>query len=197
MNEIALARVMHFEGFMERSENLEELLGQHYPAALRLARSILREDDEAADAVQSAFGNVLRSLVNFREESSFSTWLNRIVVNQCLMRLRQLRRHPAVSMDAMVVEPRQVLYASSRLPGPHEVLEQREAAEAIERAVHGLPDRLRDAWVLHEYEGLDLRGLSETLGISISAAKSRLFRARAELRRLLTNILGPRPALAS
>jgi RNA polymerase sigma factor (sigma-70 family) len=67
---------------MERSENLEELLGQHYPSALRLARSILREDEEAADAVQSAFGNVLRSLVNFREESSFSTWLSRIVVNQ-------------------------------------------------------------------------------------------------------------------
>jgi RNA polymerase sigma-70 factor (ECF subfamily) len=182
---------------MERSENLEELLGQHYPSALRLARSILREDEEAADAVQSAFGNVLRSLVNFREESSFSTWLNRIVVNQCLMRLRQVRRHPAVSMDALAVEPRQLLYPASRLPGPHEALEQREAADAIDRAVGGLPERLRDAWVLHEYEGLDLRGLSETLGISISAAKSRLFRARAELRRLLTNILGPRQALAS
>jgi len=62
--------------------------------------------------------------------------------------------------------------------------------------VRGLPERLRDAWVLHEYEGLDLRGLSETLGISISAAKSRLFRARAELRRLLTNIMGPRQAMA-
>ena len=187
---------MHYTGPMEQSEHLEELLGQHYPAALRLARSILREDEEAADAVQSAFRNVLRSLVNFREESSFSTWLNRIVVNQCLMRLRQLRRHPAVSMDALAVEPRQLLYPASRLPGPHEVLEQREAAEAIARAVRGVPERLRDAWVLHEYEGLDLRGLSETLGISISAAKSRLFRARAELRRLLTNIMGPRQAMA-
>jgi len=182
---------------MEPSEHLAELLGQHYPVALRLARSILREEEEAADAVQSAFGSVLKNFVNFREESSFSTWLNRIVVNQCLMRLRQLRRHPAVSMDAMGVEPQRPLYASSRLPGPEEVLQQREAAAAIERAVHGLPERLRDAWVLHEYHGLDLRGLSEALGISISAAKSRLFRARAELRRLLTNILGARPVLAS
>jgi len=181
---------------MERPEDLQELLGKHYSGALRLARSILREEEEAADAVQSAFGNVLRSLVNFREESSFSTWLNRIVVNQCLMRLRQLRRHPSVSVDALALEPRQLLYPASRLPGPHEVLEQREAAEAIDRAVRGLPERLRHAWVLHEYEGLDLRGLSETLGISISAAKSRLFRARAELRRLLTNIMGPRQALA-
>ena len=183
--------------FMKPSEHMEELLGQHYPAALRLARSILREDDEAADAVQSAFGNVVRSVINFREEASFGTWVNRIVVNQCLMRLRQMRRHPAESLSAMAVEPQQPLYAASRLPGPYEVLEQSETAAALDRAVHRLPDRLRHAWVLHEYEGLDLRSLSETLGISISAAKSRLFRARAELRRLLTNILGPRAALAS
>jgi RNA polymerase sigma-70 factor (ECF subfamily) len=182
---------------MERATELEALLGEQYPAALRLARTILREDEEAADAVQAAFSNVFKSYTNFREESSFSTWLNRIVVNQCLMRLRQMRRHPSVSMEALSVEPKQPLYPASRLPGPFEALQQTEAAAAIDRAVHGLPARLRDAWVLHEYEGLDLRGLSETLGISISAAKSRLFRARAELRRMLTQILGPRTALAS
>ncbi len=181
---------------MDRTGQMEELLGQHYPAAMRLARSILREEEEAADAVQSAFKNVLRSIVNFREDSSFSTWLNRIVVNQCLMRLRQLRRHPSVSMDALAVEPRQPLYAASRLPGPHEVFEQTEAAQAIERAVDTLPERLRDAWMLHEYEGMDMQDLSDALGISISAAKSRLFRARAELRRLLTGMLGRRPAMA-
>lgn len=175
---------------------LEDLLKQHYPSSLRVANSILRDENDAADAVQSAFSNVLRHYSEFREEARFSTWLNRIVVNQCLMRLRQIRRTPAISVEEMVVEPHTPLFAASRLPGPHEVLEQRETAAAIRRALHRLPESLRSAWMLHELDGMNMRDLSEALGISIAAAKSRLFRARQELRRLLTAMLGARPEFA-
>ncbi len=178
-------------------QELEDLLKQHYAGSVRLARSILKEESEAADAVQTAYGNALRHLGGFREEASFSTWISRIVVNQCLMRLRQMRRAPTVSMELLTVEPRELMFSGSKLPGPHEVLEQREAAAAIERALHKLPEPLRRTWMLHELEGLSMRDLSHAMGISVSAAKSRLFRARAELRSLLTSILGPRDRFAA
>ncbi len=179
-----------------REETLEGLLKKHYSGSLRLARSILHEDEEAADAVQAAYSNALRHLSSFREESSFGTWISRIVVNQCLMRLRQLRRTPTVSIETMPFESQVPMFSGSRLPGPHEVLEQREAAAAIESALKKLPETLRRAWMLHELDGLSMRDLSDALGISVAAAKSRLFRARGELRALLTGILGPRRPLA-
>ncbi len=177
-------------------EELDSLLKHHYQGSLRLARSILKEDNEAADAVQTAYGNALRHLDGFREEASFSTWISRIVVNQCLMRLRQLRRAPVVSMEELAYEPAKPLFSGSKLPGPHEVLVQRETAAAIARALDRLPEALRRTWMLHELEGLSMRDLSNAMGISVSAAKSRLFRARAELRSLLTSILGPRDGFA-
>jgi RNA polymerase sigma-70 factor, ECF subfamily len=181
---------------MENGNHLEDLLKRHYPASLRLAKRVLRDESEAADAVQSAFSNVLMHYEDFREESSFGTWLSRIVVNQCLMRIRQLKRAPLMSVEDMVVEPHRPLFPGSRLGGPHEILEQRETAAAIDRALRGLPESLRNAWTLHELDGLSMRDLSDALGISIAAAKSRLFRARAELRRTLTALLGPRPEFA-
>jgi RNA polymerase sigma-70 factor (ECF subfamily) len=180
-----------------QDESLDELLKRHYSSSLRVAKSILREENEAADAVQAAYGNALKHLSAFREESSFGTWIRRIVVNQCLMRLRQLRRTPTVSIDDIPYEPSVPVFASSRLPGPDEVFEQRETAAAIQRALGTLPDTLRKAWTLHELEGLNMRDLSNALGISVAAAKSRLFRARLELRQLLTAMLGPRRQFAS
>jgi RNA polymerase sigma-70 factor (ECF subfamily) len=178
-------------------DQLELLLKQHYSGSLRLARSILKEEGEAADAVQAAYGNALRYLSGFREEASFGTWISRIVVNQCLMRLRQMRRTPTMSIEDLTTEPRVPMFAGSKLPGPHEVLEQRETAAAIERALGHLAEPLRRTWMLHELEGLSMRDLAHAMGISVSAAKSRLFRARAELRELLTAIMGPRDRFAA
>jgi RNA polymerase sigma-70 factor (ECF subfamily) len=181
---------------MNKAPDLEDLLKRHYPGSLRLATRVLRDESEAADAVQSAFGNVVRHFDAFREESSFSTWLSRIVVNQCLMRLRQLKRSPTMSVEELTVEPNRPLFPGSRLGGPHEMLERSETAAAINHAVRGLPEALRSAWTLYELDGLSMRDLSEALGISIAAAKSRLFRARLELRRQLTLLLGQRPEFA-
>ena len=182
----ALTRGMH----VLDANTLEELLKQHYSGSLRLARSILKEEDEAADAVQAAYTNALRYLSGFRGESSFSTWISRIVVNQSLMRLRQLKRAATISIENLTVEPAVPMFANSKLPGPHEVLEQRELAAAIERALGSLPEALRRIWMLHEMEGLSMRDLSHALGISVSAAKSRLFRARAGLREMLAAMTG-------
>ena len=165
-----------------------EILARHYPVSMRLARSILRHDGEAADAVQAAYSNALRHLSNFREESSLGTWFSRIVVNQCLMRLRQLRRATPVPVDVLDFEPPPTVPDASRFLGPHEELERREAARAIRSALDRLPEILSQTWILYELEGLDLRGLSAQLGITVAAAKSRLFRARAELREILRPI---------
>ncbi len=175
-----------------QGEPLDALLQAHYAQSLRLARSILREPTEAEDAVQSAYGNALRHISGFREEARFSTWISRIVVNQCLMRLRQLRRTTTVSLADMLIEPSVPLFSSSRLAGPHEMFERNETAAAIKQALGRLPAPLRLTWMLHELEGLSMRDLSDAMGISVAAAKSRLFRARAELRTILTSALGAR-----
>jgi len=66
-----------------------ELLGQHYASSLRLARGILRSEEESQDAVQSAYFSALRHMPSFRGDATFKTWITRIVMNECLARLRE------------------------------------------------------------------------------------------------------------
>ena len=167
-------------------------LVDQYPKLLRLARSILRDDSEAADAVQSAYGNALRHISEFRGEAAPATWINRIVVNQCLMRLRQVRNSKVMSIDSIQIDrPFEAAFSGSQLPGPHEVFQQREAAAALSRAVERLPASLKKPWLLFEVDELSLEQISKRLRLSIPATKSRLFRARAELRKILAEQLSP------
>src|SRR6202051_519688 len=69
-----------------------ELLGRHYASSLRLARGMLRSEEESQDAVQSAYFSALRHIRNFRGDATFKTWITRIVMNECLARLRERRR---------------------------------------------------------------------------------------------------------
>jgi RNA polymerase sigma factor (sigma-70 family) len=80
-------------------EAINELFAQHYRASLRIAFRILRSNEDANDAVQNAYCEAFRHFDNFRGESSFKTWITRIVVNCCSMHLRERRRRPQVPLD--------------------------------------------------------------------------------------------------
>lgn len=149
----------------------------------RLAYKVLRNEADAEDAVQDAFLSAFRNLPRFEERSSFSTWLYRVTMNAALMRLRK-RREGELSIDR---PPRPddreaALQLEDRRPGPSQEVVNRELASAIQEAILALPEELRDVFVLREDAELSNAEAAEFLGLSVPAVKSRLHRARLELR---------------
>jgi len=158
-----------------------ELVGQNQAACRRLAMSILRDSHAAEDEVQTAYTKALQHIGNFQQESKFSTWLNRIVANQCLMRLRYLRRSRLFHMDE-AGEDGTVLELPATGDSPEQALGRREVARVLAGEIQRIPPLMRDVVLLRDVEGLPMEEVAARLGISVPAAKSRLLRARAELR---------------
>jgi RNA polymerase sigma-70 factor (ECF subfamily) len=177
-------------------EAFGELARRYQAMAFRAAFCVLRNELEAEDQVQTALCKALEHIGNFRRSAKFSTWLMRIVVNECLMHLRHTRRAAIVSLDRAGSET-----------GPLEVRDERRSPEAVvagfyltrllEREIRCIPPLLRNAFVLREVQQRPMPEVARTLGISVEAAKSRLSRAREELRKRLEphlSTIGPRAA---
>ena len=171
-------------------EAVSELIQRHYGASLRLARAILRNQQDCEDAVQAAYCRAFQQLHTFREEARFSTWITSIVVNQSLMQLRRLRRATWLSLEEPFAGP-SARYFTSREPSPEDRTARRELAAAISRAMARLPKALKSAYTLHAVSGLPVAEVAGKLGISVSATKSRIFRARCTLESRLSVTCGP------
>ncbi len=168
----------------------EVLLRRHDQRVYRTVRAILRDEAEAEDAMQQAWIAAYLHLADFEGSAPFSTWLVRIAANEALQRLR--RRGPVVAVPAGAEEERMDPHADD----PEERAAAREAARLVERAVDRLPAHYRVVFVLREVEGLSTADTAAALGIGEDAAKVRLHRARALLRRGLEDVvdLGARDA---
>jgi RNA polymerase sigma-70 factor (ECF subfamily) len=163
-------------------EAIAELFRSHYASSVRLAYSILRHPDDAQDAVQAGFFLAFRRLGDFRGEASFKTWISRIVVNCCLLQLREARRRATwVGLEGRNGTQGTELMPS-QTPTPEKSAWCREISSAFFAAVARLPKHLRDTYTLFEISGLSLREVATALGLTIAATKTRLFRARAGLR---------------
>ncbi len=153
-----------------------------YNLALRLTR----DPDEAAVVLQETFLKVFRALPRFRSGSTLKTWIYRIATNEALQRLRRVRGKAAsfVDLDELETDPeRDFGFAARALEGnPHALLENRELRARLEAAIGELPPKHRAAFVLVDLEGLPLRDAAAFAGISLSALKSDLYRARLFLR---------------
>jgi RNA polymerase sigma-70 factor (ECF subfamily) len=159
---------------------MAKLIRRHYGSSLRVARSILRNESDSEDAVQTAYGRAFQHLHTFREEARFSTWITSIVVNQSRMHLRSQRRATLLSLDETSQE--QVpMYLTSREPTPEESTARYQISAAIIRAVSRLPSGLRMPYTMHAVSGLPVAEVADKLGLSLSATKSRIFRARCTL----------------
>jgi RNA polymerase sigma-70 factor, ECF subfamily len=162
----------------------QELMGRNASASFRLAVSILRDRQEAEDAVQDSYWNAWKALGQFQRESKFSTWISRIVANQCLMRLRKSRRAKFLYLDDAGEEGEQVRREiPSSAPSPEGELGKKEMAAMVRREAARLPPLLRDVLILRDLSEVPMEEVSRRLGINLLAAKTRLNRARAELRR--------------
>ena len=134
------------------------------------------------------------NLKNFQEQSKFYTWLVRIAVNEALMRLRRRRPERMVSLDEDVKTeedsmPREVADWS---PNPEQQYSQAELKDILQRTIQGLPSSFRTVFVLRDVEGLSTEETAEALDLSIPAVKSRLLRARLQLRDRLSRFFQKR-----
>ncbi len=160
-----------------------ELTSRHYSSSFKLALSILRDRQEAEDEVQNAYWKAYQHIGQFQQDSKFSTWMTRIVVNQCLMRLRQVRRANFLFLDdTLIGEDRGTLELVDRNISPEDELGSKEIRTILDREIRRIPPLLRNVFLLRDVNELPMAEVADRLGISIAAAKSRLLRARLELR---------------
>jgi RNA polymerase sigma-70 factor (ECF subfamily) len=159
---------------------LSELFERHYRSSVRTARRMLHSDDEALDAVQSAYLAAFQHFGSFRGEAAFKTWITRIVKNQCLMYLRQPERRVLANLEEAVGGV--VMAVSSALPTPEDFAISREIAAAVCAAAETLPKCLQDVYCLCCVSGFCVREAAEMLGLTLPATKTRLFRAQHRIR---------------
>jgi RNA polymerase sigma-70 factor, ECF subfamily len=162
-----------------------ELFRRHHAQSLQLAIGILRQEHDAQDAVQVAYFQAFRRLDSFRGDASFKTWITRIVVNCCLLQLREGRNRVTwVQLESQNGAQSPDLLPSSGLT-PEKSAWCGEIAAAFSGAVARLPKNLRDAYTLFTISGLSLQEVATSLGLTVAATKTRLFRARAGMRMFL------------
>lgn len=169
-----------------------EFVQQHGGRVLALARRMLRDEEEAQDAVQETFVAAFRAVHGFRGGARLSTWLHRIAVNVALMRLRARKRRPCTSLDALRAdsEGMGVLFDEEvdAGPGPATALEDAETRARVRACIATLPESLRRVLMLRDIEGLDTAATADLLGITANAVKIRLHRARLALRAAIAEL---------
>lgn len=171
------------------SQAFETLVRRQGPRMLVIAKRILPGEQDAADAVQDAFLSAFQALARFEGGSTLSTWLHRITVNACLLKLRSKARRPVVSIEVLC--PRfddvghQLDPAAPWVEQPLQQLEDAEVRMQVRHCIDRLPDAYRTVLLLRDIEEFDTEQTAELLGVSTTVVKTRLHRARQALRTLL------------
>lgn len=170
---------------------LESLMRRYNQRLYRVARSILRNEADAEEAVQDAFFKAYRAISTFRGDASLSTWLVRIVVNEANRRLRKINRlstwlefNSDARDEEMTADTTTGDYKSNQ---PEPTMLRNEQRAIIETYIDDLPDLFRSVFVMRAIEELTVEETSVCLGIPQATVRSRYFRARKQLRQRLMN----------
>ena len=167
----------------------EELVARHRDKIFGRAVSMMRNEQEAIDLSQEAWVKGWQRLAQFQGDSSFSTWMTRIVINLCLDQLRKQKRRQTDSIEALDEESGGV---ERQMPvvtiNPTERLERGELRARIDRGLAQLSPEHRTVLVLHEFEDLDYKGIAKAMDCSIGTVMSRLFYARRKLAAVLADL---------
>lgn len=167
-------------------ETLVDVYGGHL---LAVARRMLNNEEDARDAVQEAFLSAFKAIGQFDEQAKISTWLHRIAVNACLMKLRTRRRKPERNIDELL--PR-FLHDGHQSSPPSDWseaadarLQRAETREFVRQCIAQLPEAYRTVLLMRDIDELDTAETAELLGVTDTIVKTRLHRARQALRTLL------------
>jgi RNA polymerase sigma-70 factor (ECF subfamily) len=161
---------------------------RHNRRLYRVARSVVQDDGEAEDIVQETYVRAFAGLAQFRNDASLATWLTRIALNEALGRRR--RQRPLVDLEVLDAEPA----SSSKIvpfplmpatPDPEHAAAQLQVRHLIERAIDDLPDAFRLVFVMRDVQELSTEETARLLDLPPATVKTRLHRARRELRRAL------------
>jgi RNA polymerase sigma-70 factor (ECF subfamily) len=167
----------------------EELVARHRDKIYARAYSMMRNEEDAIDLSQEAWVKGWQRLHQFHGDSSFGTWMTRIVINLCLDQLRKQKRHRAESIEELDEESGGV---ERQMPAvtvnPTERLERGELRQRIDKALNQLSHEHRTALVLHEFEDMEYKEIAKTMGCSIGTVMSRLFYARRKMAALLADL---------
>ena len=167
----------------------EELVVRYRDKIYARAFSMMRSEEDAIDLSQEAWIKAWQRLKQFQGESSFGTWMTRVVINLCLDQLRKQKRHRVESLEAMDEESGGVERQMPILnPNPTEGLERDELRQRIDKALAQLSYEHRTVLVLHEFEELEYKLIAKRMGCSIGTVMSRLFYARRKMAALLAGL---------
>jgi RNA polymerase sigma-70 factor (ECF subfamily) len=165
-----------------------ELVRRYEGKIFRLAQHITQNREDAEDVLQETFLKAYEHLDQFQGNSKFYTWIVRIAVNQALMKLRRRKSDRSVSLDETIDtgEDNIVREIAAWGEDPEERFSREELGELLDSAIKGLEPPYRSVFVLRDIEDLSTEETADALGLSIPAVKSRLLRARLQLREKLT-----------
>ncbi|VAX00303.1 RNA polymerase sigma factor RpoE [hydrothermal vent metagenome] len=171
----------------------DKLVRENIAWMLLLAERMLGEYSLAEDAVQDAFISAFRAFTAFEGRSSVKTWLHRITVNSCLMKMRRLKQRAELSIDSNLPEFDQgncrIEASWDHLTSVEDVLANEFLSTLVKKNINDLPEQYRNVLILRDIEGYNTNEVAKLLGISDSNAKVRLHRARAALKKLLEPLL--------
>jgi RNA polymerase sigma-70 factor (ECF subfamily) len=170
----------------------EELVSRHERRVYSLAYRMLANSHDAEDVTQQTFLSALEHLNDFREESSFSTWLMRIAGHAGLKIIRKRKGLPTESLDIPHPE-----FIAVWMDSPAKLAQQNETGKLIEDALAELDEKHRLVFLLRDVEGLSVKETAEATGLSEANIKVRLLRARLQLRERLTRLFGGTPVTKS
>jgi RNA polymerase sigma-70 factor (ECF subfamily) len=170
------------------SAAFSELVNQYSRKIYRLAKHITQNDSEAEDVLQETFLKAYEHLRDFQGQSKFYTWIVRIAVNESLMKLRKRKSDRTVPLDEPLDTGEDTVIREVAVwdENPEQQYSRDEIAQILDEAVQGLKPTFRTVFVLRDIEELSTEETAQALGISIPAVKSRLLRARLQLREKLT-----------
>lgn len=165
-----------------------ELAERYHRNIFRLAQNITQNREDAEDVLQETFLKAYQHLPEFQGNSKFYTWIVRIAVNEALMKLRKRKWDKTVWLDEPVNVGEETVAREIAVwdDNPEQQYSKEELAEILDKAVNSLAPAYRTVFSLRDVEGLSTEETAQALDLSISAVKSRLLRARLQLRDKLT-----------
>ena len=168
-----------------------ELVNRYAQRVFRVARHITKNDQDAEDVLQDTFLKAYSRLGQFEGNAKFYTWIVRVAVNEALMRIRRGKNRVTVSLDQELETSDGAIQRElpAETESPEESLSRTELRESLTQAIDSLSEIYRPVFVLRDVEGLSTEETAEMLNISLPAVKSRLLRARLQLRQKLRRFL--------
>ena len=165
-----------------------ELVRRYEARIFRLALHVTQNREDAEDVLQETFMKAYEHLAQFKGDSKFYTWIVRIAVNQALMKLRRRKTGKTVSLDETIDTGEDVVVREIAAWGedPEQRLSREELGSILDTAIQSLEPLYRNVFVLRDINELSTEETADALGLSVPAVKSRLLRARLQLREKLT-----------